>query len=1456
MNKVLLALLLGIIFSAPSQQLYADDPIRVGIYENKPLVFTDDAGDAQGIFIDLIEYAADREGWQIDYLSCAWSQCLEKLDAGEIDLLVSIAYTAERDERYDFTDETVLLNWGQLYSRQPAEIESILDLEGKSVAVLAGDIHYQVLQELANQFNISPDFIEVDTYTAVFDLVSRGEADAGLTNRVFGAQHEQDYQIAKTPTIFNPLDIRFAAPRDASAELLHAIDRHLASLKEDPDSAYFRSLERWFGGASRWALPQWLQWGLGVTGGLFLLFLVGNIILRRQVQARTADLEGEIAERIRAEETSRQYTRQLEALRQVGLEATTWLELDTLLRSIVERAIELVKGSSGGYSLYRPELDALEWTLALGPGLPSAGIIIQRGEGLAGQVWQERKALIADDYQQWEGRSASFEAYPITAVVGVPLLWGDEFLGVLEVLADKVGAFTPADAQALELFATQAAIAIRNARLYQETARRLAQTQVLRAVMLAAASTLDFDQVLEQVCETLQTTMEVEFLTLIMADETGKSLKVHPSSIGFSRRGDSRSLPWDQGVTGRVFQTGESIVTGDVRQIPYYQEASPEVRSELAVPIRVSGRVIGVLDVESCQLDAFDEEDLVFYTAIAGQLGIMLENVRLYQQEQRRRQEAETLRGAALALATTLERGEVVERILAQLQEAVPFDTASVQLLKGEKLEIVGGRGFPNLPELLGVSFSPQGDNPNQEVIRTRKPYILADAPAMHQDFHHKPHSPAKIRAWLGVPMLVSERLVGMIALDKNEPNFYTPEHARLAEAFAAQAAIAIENAQLFEQARRRVAQLDSLNAIIAAAAAAKNLQELLEAALDLAMKALAVEKGAFWMGKRHATRKLPAGVNPAKTRPLRALAAPTTNYGVVEDWQTVDSGSQPETATMMASLGIRASLTVPITADDEPIGGLLLASQEPRPWSQAETALIKVLGRQLGEAAAQLRLQEQSHKQAEQMEQILRSVPGGMLLLDARNRIVTANPAAWNHLMLLADASIGGTLAHLGRRPLEELLAPPPHGLWHEIVVDEPENRTFEIIARPVTVGPQAEGWVLVIHDVTHEREIQERIQQQAQLATVGQLAAGIAHDFNNILAVISLYAQLLLRNSHLPTDARDKLGTIRQQTDRAADLIQQILDFGRRAVLKQQFMDLAPLLKEQVKLLTRTLPENIQLLLVCEKNEYVVHADPARMQQMIMNLALNARDAMPAGGTIQISLDRLEIQTGEHTPLPEMQAGEWVRVTVADSGTGIPPQVRPHIFEPFFTTKAPDKGTGLGLSQVYGIVKQHGGHIDVASEMGKGSAFTLYLPALPIETPPELPPMTEGPEHGAAETVMVVEDNQLTRRAIVESLRMLDYQTLEAGNGREALAILEREGEAVQVVLTDLVMPTMGGMELIQALQKRGAPAKIIVMTGHLMDDQMDELQALGVVNWLRKPPTLEQLAQVIRQALEINL
>ena len=381
--------------------------------------------------------------------------------------------------------------------------------------------------------------------------------------------------------------------------------------------------------------------------------------------------------------------------------------------------------------------------------------------------------------------------------------------------------------------------------------------------------------------------------------------------------------------------------------------------------------------------------------------------------------------------------------------------------------------------------------------------------------------------------------------------------------------------------------------------------------------------------------------------------------------------------------------------------------------------ALRYAIERQRAEGERELLL-ARIREQARQVQQIVDTVPEGMLLLDADLRVALANPLAREYLAILADANVGDTLTQLGGRPLAELLTSPPQGLWHEVEIDGPPHGVFEMIARPMEAGPENEGWVLVIRDVTREREIQQRIQQRDRLAAVGQLAAGIAHDFNNIMAVIVLYTHMALRRSDVPPKVRERLTTIDRQATRATDLVQQILDFSRRAVLERRPMDLVTFLKEQVSLLERTLPESIKIGLTYGMGEHMVNADPTRMQQVIMNLALNARDAMPEGGELHIGLERIGIEPGELSPLPEMEAGEWVRVTVTDTGTGIPPDVLPRIFEPFFTTRAP-LGTGLGLAQVYGIVKQHEGHVDVTTKVGEGTTFVFYLPALPVSQPEE---------------------------------------------------------------------------------------------------------------------------------------
>ncbi|MEE8305753.1 MAG: PAS domain S-box protein, partial [Gammaproteobacteria bacterium] len=279
-----------------------------------------------------------------------------------------------------------------------------------------------------------------------------------------------------------------------------------------------------------------------------------------------------------------------------------------------------------------------------------------------------------------------------------------------------------------------------------------------------------------------------------------------------------------------------------------------------------------------------------------------------------------------------------------------------------------------------------------------------------------------------------------------------------------------------------------------------------------------------------------------------------------------------------------------------------------------------------------------QVQTQASLMRGIMDTVPEGVLLLDADGRIVLANPVSGQALAVLVgrdDISAHEPLTHLGDRSLAELLTSPPKGLWHDVKAGD---RTFEIIARPMepTADGRSENWVLVIRDVTQEREIERRIQQQERLAAVGQLAAGVAHDFNNIMATIVLYTRMSLNVPDLPPQIRQRLETVSGQAFRATDLVQQILDFSRRAVLERRPMDLTPFLKEVVNLLERTVPESIKMGLSYGSDEYTVNADPTRMQQAIVNLVVYARDAMPEGGELVIELERIQIESHQEPPLP----------------------------------------------------------------------------------------------------------------------------------------------------------------------------------------------------------------------------
>jgi signal transduction histidine kinase/ActR/RegA family two-component response regulator len=414
-------------------------------------------------------------------------------------------------------------------------------------------------------------------------------------------------------------------------------------------------------------------------------------------------------------------------------------------------------------------------------------------------------------------------------------------------------------------------------------------------------------------------------------------------------------------------------------------------------------------------------------------------------------------------------------------------------------------------------------------------------------------------------------------------------------------------------------------------------------------------------------------------------------------------------------------------------------------------------------------------------------------------------------------------------------------------------ERRTFEVRAQLVERAPEPASWVVVIRDLTNELFVQQQLQRQQRLAAIGQLASGIAHDFNNLMSVIILYAQMMMQSSTLDEHDRERLRVIEKQGLRAARMIRQMLDFSRRTAIERQPLDLLPLLKEQVKLLQRILPENIQIDLETALNECYVFADPTQLEQAFMNLAVNARDAMPDGGKLRFIVEKFEFAREKDAPLPGMTPGEWVCLKVSDTGVGISPEDQEHIFEPFFTTKPAGVGVGLGLPQVHGIVGQHGGHISVASKVGVGTTFTIFLPALKTleaNTGVDEIPMIATP--GNRETILLVEDEQALRTTLQEVLERWNYRVIAAANGKEALAILETMASPPDLILSDVVMPEMSGIALFRTLRQRQMDIPIIFLSGHLRGEDLEELRRHGLEAWLPKPPGVDLLAQTIATAL----
>ncbi|MHB8521283.1 MAG: PAS domain-containing hybrid sensor histidine kinase/response regulator [Limisphaerales bacterium] len=392
------------------------------------------------------------------------------------------------------------------------------------------------------------------------------------------------------------------------------------------------------------------------------------------------------------------------------------------------------------------------------------------------------------------------------------------------------------------------------------------------------------------------------------------------------------------------------------------------------------------------------------------------------------------------------------------------------------------------------------------------------------------------------------------------------------------------------------------------------------------------------------------------------------------------------------------------------------------------------------------------------------------------------------------------------------------------------------------------------VVSDITERRNLETQLWHSQRMDSIGQLAGGIAHDFNNILTVIQGHACLLGKEPDLRPELANSARHITEAAECASNLTRQLLTFSRRQLMQPRSLDLNNVVGNMTRMLNPILGEDIALRVGGSPNLPPIHADGGMLEQILLNLAVNARDAMPRGGQLIINTEVRSIDAAYAQQNREAAVGEFVCLSVRDTGCGIAQENLPHIFEPFFSTKDVGKGTGLGLATVYGIVKQHQGWIEVASELGRGTLFRIFLPARRHESHPAEPPPDSRTTRGGTETILVVEDELPVRELVREVLRRLGYVILEAESGAKALEVWRQHRHAIDLVLTDMVMPDgMTGRELAGRLQAEQPRLKVIFTSGYSADVLGKDFVLSEGTNFLQKPYPPQRLVQVVRACLD---
>lgn len=857
------------------------------------------------------------------------------------------------------------------------------------------------------------------------------------------------------------------------------------------------------------------------------------------------------------------------------------------------------------------------------------------------------------------------------------------------------------------------------ARLQEYASRLESQNKdlaVLHRVAVAAANATDENALIEQITTIIGRTLYPDIFGVMVVDEEKNVLRPHPSYRGIDEEMRRQEVPLSQGISGYVARTGQTKRVNDVTQEPIYVCLYETIRSEMCVPIRIGQRIIGVINIESVQRDAFSASDERLITICAGQLATAIEQLRTEAKEQRRRVWLEKVLDLGKAITQITDWDICVRQIHHIARHELGFDRVGLFRYEPADQTVHGLLGTSPTGEPQNTSWfvTPvTQDITFQRVLADPKGFVfhanlstIIQRPSHHEMAGVKNH--ATVAAWAG------DEPIAVIAVDNvisQRP--MSEEQLEGLRLFAGYAGLALENARLLGQVRQAEEKYRSI------------FENSLEGIFQTTLQ------GRFL----HA--------NPAMAR-ICGYDSPQELISDINNiaYQLYHHPHQ------------RAELLA------------LLASQD----------------------------------EVQQFEFQVRQKNGQLLWVSANSRTVRDEQGQILYLE--------GTIQDINEQKLAQ-----------------------------------------------NEREkLEAQLRQAQKMEAIGRLTGGIAHDFNNLLTVILSAGDLLLR--HFPDEANPAyrwIINLKQAGEKAAALIRQLLAFSRQQVLELTILDLNEVVTQFADMFRRLIGEDIELVLELREKLGRIQADVTQVEQIILNLVVNARDAMSGGGKLIMQTDNVYLDEHYCRQAEGISPGEYVMLAISDTGVGMDAETQSRIFEPFFTTKELGKGTGLGLATVYGIVRQFGGHIAVYSEVGMGATFKIYLPCVDAAANqlPSTSPIVSEPLVGR-ETILLVEDDQMVRELAREVLDQAGYEVITI-TAQQAIALIRQNPKPIHLLLTDVVMPEMSGRDLAEQLLLLRPQLKILYMSGYA--DALIRHHGLIKTDlaFLPKPFTPASLMQKVRDTLD---